>query len=59
MIILSFSLSLQLIYKKYSFFRYGRGFGLIELVLGKDHIANQPNSVFGIIFYILQIILCE
>ena len=37
--------------------RYGRGFGLIEHILGKDSRFNVPNSVFGLIFYILQIVL--
>jgi len=37
--------------------RYGRGFGLVELVFGKDSRLNVPNSIFGFIFYILQIIL--
>ncbi|ESO97314.1 hypothetical protein LOTGIDRAFT_115113 [Lottia gigantea] len=37
--------------------RYGRGFGLIDRVLGKDSILNQPNSVFGMAFYTFQTIL--
>jgi len=37
--------------------KYGRGFGLVELIFGKNNILNQPNSVFGVIFYILQIVL--
>merc|ERR1712126_459022 len=37
--------------------RYGRGFGLLEHVVGQHHWLNQPNSVFGIIFYLLHIIL--
>uniref|UniRef100_W5LVA0 vitamin-K-epoxide reductase (warfarin-sensitive) n=1 Tax=Lepisosteus oculatus TaxID=7918 RepID=W5LVA0_LEPOC len=37
--------------------RWGRGFGLVELVVGVDSLANQPNSVFGVIFYVLQLVL--
>jgi len=37
--------------------KYGRGFGLLEHVLGSDHILNLPNSVFGIAFYMIMIIL--
>ena len=35
-------------------FRYGKGFGIIQHVLGKDHYLNLPNSVFGIIFFLIQ-----
>lgn len=38
-------------------FRYGRGFGLLEFLVGKDHWLNQPNSLFGIAFYVLQVLL--
>ena len=38
-------------------FRYGKGFGLLEYVVGRKHWINQPNSVFGVAFYILQMIL--
>jgi len=37
--------------------KYGRGFGLVADFLGKDHPLNQPNSIFGIIFYSLIILL--
>ncbi|XP_041350495.1 vitamin K epoxide reductase complex subunit 1-like protein 1 [Gigantopelta aegis] len=37
--------------------RYGRGFGLVDRIFSKDSILNQPNSVFGIIFYLLQAVL--
>ncbi|KAM4829254.1 vitamin K epoxide reductase complex subunit 1 isoform 2-T2 [Thomomys bottae] len=37
--------------------RWGRGFGLVEQVLGADSILNQSNSVFGCIFYSLQLLL--
>ncbi|XP_066522322.1 vitamin K epoxide reductase complex subunit 1 [Hoplias malabaricus] len=34
--------------------RWGRGFGLVQLVVAKDSALNQPNSLLGIIFYSLQ-----
>ncbi|XP_063791236.1 vitamin K epoxide reductase complex subunit 1-like protein 1 [Pseudophryne corroboree] len=37
--------------------RWGRGFGLVENVLGAQSLLNQPNSVFGVLFYGLQIAL--
>ncbi|XP_053551132.1 vitamin K epoxide reductase complex subunit 1-like protein 1 [Bombina bombina] len=37
--------------------RWGRGFGLVENILGAQSLLNQPNSVFGILFYALQILL--
>ncbi|CAM4679250.1 vitamin K epoxide reductase complex subunit 1-like protein 1 [Lepidochelys kempii] len=37
--------------------RWGRGFGLVEDLLGKHSVFNQPNSLFGIVFYILQTLL--
>uniref|UniRef100_F6WIB0 vitamin-K-epoxide reductase (warfarin-sensitive) n=1 Tax=Equus caballus TaxID=9796 RepID=F6WIB0_HORSE len=37
--------------------RWGRGFGLVEHVLGRDSILNQSNSIFGCIFYTLQLLL--
>ncbi|XP_077996441.1 vitamin K epoxide reductase complex subunit 1-like protein 1 [Glandiceps talaboti] len=37
--------------------KYGRGFGLVEPLLGKDSALNIPNSIFGLIFYLLQFIL--
>uniref|UniRef100_A0AC11CJ95 Vitamin K epoxide reductase complex subunit 1 n=1 Tax=Ovis aries TaxID=9940 RepID=A0AC11CJ95_SHEEP len=36
---------------------WGRGFGLVEHVLGKDSVLNQSNSIFGCIFYTLQLLL--
>ncbi|KFM57179.1 Vitamin K epoxide reductase complex subunit 1-like protein 1, partial [Stegodyphus mimosarum] len=32
--------------------KYGKGFGLLEHIVGKDSMLNQPNSVYGVIFYI-------
>uniref|UniRef100_I3LX24 vitamin-K-epoxide reductase (warfarin-sensitive) n=1 Tax=Ictidomys tridecemlineatus TaxID=43179 RepID=I3LX24_ICTTR len=34
---------------------WGRGFGLVEHVLGADSVLNQSNSIFGCIFYTLQL----
>ncbi|XP_014674465.1 PREDICTED: vitamin K epoxide reductase complex subunit 1-like, partial [Priapulus caudatus] len=39
--------------------RYGRGFGVLEYATGKDHWLNQPNSVFGVIFYTMFMIIGE
>nr|XP_013811259.1 PREDICTED: vitamin K epoxide reductase complex subunit 1-like protein 1 [Apteryx mantelli mantelli] len=39
------------------FYRWGRGFGLLGSIFGKDSAINQPNSVFGLVFYILQMLL--
>nr|XP_005887050.1 PREDICTED: vitamin K epoxide reductase complex subunit 1-like protein 1 [Bos mutus] len=36
---------------------WGRGFGLLGSIFGKDGVLNQPNSIFGLIFYILQLLL--
>ena len=30
--------------------------GLLEYVVGRESVLNQPNSVFGILFYIVLII---
>lgn len=30
---------------------YGKGFGVVGKVFGKDSVLNVPNGVFGIIFY--------
>lgn len=37
---------------------YGRGFGIIGQVFGKNSIINLPNPVFGCIFYSLMILMC-
>ncbi|OCT61959.1 vitamin K epoxide reductase complex subunit 1-like protein 1 [Xenopus laevis] len=37
--------------------RWGRGFGLVEQFLGQQSLLNQPNSVFGVLFYGLQLLL--
>ncbi|KAJ1125626.1 hypothetical protein NDU88_004050 [Pleurodeles waltl] len=37
--------------------RWGRGFGLLEHIFGRQSVVNQPNSVFGVLFYSLQILL--
>ena len=38
-------------------YRYGKGFGLVDLIFDDDHWLNQPNSVFGIMFYGIQSLL--
>ncbi|XP_046579378.1 vitamin K epoxide reductase complex subunit 1-like protein 1 [Haliotis rubra] len=35
--------------------RWGRGFGLIDRIVGRESLLNQPNSVFGMIFYAFQV----
>ncbi|XP_015922892.1 vitamin K epoxide reductase complex subunit 1 [Parasteatoda tepidariorum] len=32
--------------------KYGKGFGLLQHVLGENSILVQPNSVYGIMFYL-------
>ncbi|KYO47892.1 vitamin K epoxide reductase complex subunit 1-like protein 1 [Alligator mississippiensis] len=34
--------------------RWGRGFGLLAGVVGEGSVLNQPNSVYGVAFYLLQ-----
>eukprot|EP00040_Diaphanoeca_grandis_P005926 m.35141 g.35141 ORF g.35141 m.35141 type:complete len:154 (-) comp17091_c0_seq1:286-747(-) len=36
---------------------YGKGFGLIQLVLGDDHFLVQPNSLYGLVFYVAVVVL--
>ncbi|XP_060067856.1 vitamin K epoxide reductase complex subunit 1-like protein 1 [Ylistrum balloti] len=36
--------------------RYGRGFGLLQYIVGHESPLNQPNSVFGVMFYLIQIV---
>ena len=42
-----------------NFFRYGKGFGLLHYIVGEEDWLNQPNSVFGIIFYVLHLFLSK
>jgi len=37
--------------------KYSTGFGLVGTLLGEDHIANQFNSIYGIAFYSLMLLL--
>ncbi|OCT92309.1 vitamin K epoxide reductase complex subunit 1-like protein 1 [Xenopus laevis] len=37
--------------------RWGRGFGMLGSIFGKDSLINQPNGLFGLIFYLLQMLL--
>lgn len=50
-----FTVSLCLCF--YLFCRWGRGFGLLGTIFGNDSAVNQPNSVYGILFYIFQLLL--
>ncbi|CAK8676952.1 vitamin K epoxide reductase complex subunit 1-like [Clavelina lepadiformis] len=34
---------------------YGRGFGIIQHVFGHDHLLNQPNGIFGLMLFALQL----
>lgn len=37
--------------------RWGRGFGLLGSIFGNDSALNQPNSVYGVVFYAFQLLL--
>ncbi|XP_076867852.1 vitamin K epoxide reductase complex subunit 1-like protein 1 [Brachyhypopomus gauderio] len=37
--------------------RWGRGFGLLGSIFGNDSAINQPNSVYGLFFYVFQLLL--
>ncbi|KAJ8403842.1 hypothetical protein AAFF_G00347100 [Aldrovandia affinis] len=37
--------------------RWGRGFGLLGSIFGEKGAMNQPNSVYGLIFYLFQLLL--
>uniref|UniRef100_A0A1A8U191 vitamin-K-epoxide reductase (warfarin-sensitive) n=1 Tax=Nothobranchius furzeri TaxID=105023 RepID=A0A1A8U191_NOTFU len=37
--------------------RWGRGFGLLGSIFGNDSALNQPNSVYGVLFYAFQLLL--
>jgi len=39
--------------------KWGKGFGLLGYILGDDHVLNLRNPYFGIVFYILQLILSD
>ena len=49
--------SLQMSCSKVFTSKYGRGFGLVSLLLPEDHDLNQPNSVYGIFFYSALVLL--
>lgn len=36
---------------------YGTGFGVFKYVFGKDNVFNQPNTVYGILFYIINMLM--
>ncbi|KAJ8257052.1 hypothetical protein COCON_G00192040 [Conger conger] len=37
--------------------RWGRGFGLLGSIFGENGVMNQPNSIYGLIFYLFQLLL--
>ncbi|XP_035241355.1 vitamin K epoxide reductase complex subunit 1-like protein 1 [Anguilla rostrata] len=37
--------------------RWGTGFGLLGAIFGENGAMNQPNSVYGLIFYLFQLLL--
>ncbi|XP_074653539.1 vitamin K epoxide reductase complex subunit 1-like [Tubulanus polymorphus] len=37
--------------------KYGQGFGVVEVLFGKESYLNVPNCCLGIVFYCLQLIL--
>ncbi|KAF4073031.1 hypothetical protein AMELA_G00254160, partial [Ameiurus melas] len=37
--------------------RWGRGFGLFGSIFGNNSAINQPNSVYGLLFYVFQLLL--
>ncbi|PAA51063.1 hypothetical protein BOX15_Mlig023367g1 [Macrostomum lignano] len=37
--------------------KYGKGFGLIGDLLGEKHPLNQPNGIYGSVFYVLHLLL--
>jgi len=36
---------------------FGTGFGIVGPLLGKDHFLNQKNALYGLIFYVLLLVL--
>lgn len=40
-------------------FRYGKGFGVVGSIFGDDSVLNQPNSLGGIIFYLIMALMCK
>lgn len=38
--------------------KYGRGFGLLHYIVGEDHFLNQSNSLYGIFYFLIQILGC-
>ena len=37
--------------------KYGKGFGLLSLILDEKHPLNQPNALYGIVFYSILTLL--
>ena len=40
-------------------YRYGTGFGIVGPIFGESSPLNIPNSIYGILFYLLTIVLGE
>lgn len=40
-------------------FRYGKGFGIVRHIFGEDSVLNQPNSLGGMLFYCVLIVLSK
>lgn len=36
---------------------YSKGFGVVEILLGKEHFLNMPNCILGIVFYSMQFVV--
>lgn len=39
------------------FCSYSKGFGVVEILLGKEHFLNMPNCILGIVFYSMQFVV--
>lgn len=37
--------------------KYSKGFGMVQYLLGEEHVLNLPNCVTGLVFYTLHFIL--
>uniref|UniRef100_T1J6K7 vitamin-K-epoxide reductase (warfarin-sensitive) n=1 Tax=Strigamia maritima TaxID=126957 RepID=T1J6K7_STRMM len=33
--------------------KYGTGFGILDKILGKNSLFNQPNGIYGMLFYLI------
>uniref|UniRef100_A0AAR2KCV6 vitamin-K-epoxide reductase (warfarin-sensitive) n=1 Tax=Pygocentrus nattereri TaxID=42514 RepID=A0AAR2KCV6_PYGNA len=44
-------------HRRLTFSEWGRGFGLLGSIFGNNSAINQPNSVYGLFFYVFQLLL--